>query len=47
MDYVDDIAMFMFTAGQTTRIDAVLDGARLLLVQSDGLACSNYLLWTK
>jgi hypothetical protein len=48
MDYVDDIAMFMFTAGQTTRIDAVLDGARLPLVQSDGLACSNsYLLWTK
>jgi pregnancy-associated plasma protein-A len=28
MDYVDDAAMFMFSAGQVTRMQAALDGAR-------------------
>ena len=28
MDYIDDAAMFMFTAGQVTRMQAALDGAR-------------------
>ena len=28
MDYVDDAAMFMFSAGQVTRMQATLDGAR-------------------
>ncbi|MEV4432299.1 zinc metalloprotease [Streptomyces sp. NPDC049585] len=28
MDYVDDAAMFMFTQGQATRVDATLDGPR-------------------
>jgi hypothetical protein len=28
MDYVDDVAMFMFTRGQATRMNACLEGAR-------------------
>jgi hypothetical protein len=28
MDYVDDAAMFMFTAGQSTRMNACLAGPR-------------------
>jgi hypothetical protein len=28
MDYVDDAAMFMFTAGQVARMAAALDGPR-------------------
>jgi hypothetical protein len=31
MDYVDDDAMFMFTAGQATRMQACLDGPRSLI----------------
>jgi len=34
MDYVDDDAMMMFTAGQATRMNAVLNGRRKLLFQA-------------
>ena len=33
MDYVDDVAMFMFTAGQVARMDATLAGPRSTLVR--------------
>jgi len=36
MDYVDDACMVMFTAGQSTRMDATIDGARLPLQSSEG-----------
>jgi hypothetical protein len=34
MDYVDDAAMFMFTAGQATRMNAALNGPRKKLFQA-------------
>jgi len=37
MDYVDDVAMFMFTRGQIRRMDATLAGPRQALAQSTGL----------
>jgi hypothetical protein len=37
MDYTYDAAMFMFTAGQSRRIDATLNGPRASLLNSDGL----------
>lgn len=33
MDYTDDAAMFMFTKGQSARMDATLDNARLTLTR--------------
>jgi hypothetical protein len=36
MDYVDDSAMFMFTAGQVTRMQAALDGPRSSIGTSAG-----------
>ena len=32
MDYVDDVAMFMFTQGQVSRMHATLEGPRNSLV---------------
>jgi Pregnancy-associated plasma protein-A len=37
MDYTDDAAMYMFTAGQVKRIDATLNGPRASILLSDGL----------
>ena len=37
MDYTDDSAMYMFTAGQVKRIDAAMNGPRASLLLSDGL----------
>jgi hypothetical protein len=37
MDYVDDDAMFMFSAGQVARMRATLDGPRALIKSSDAL----------
>lgn len=37
MDYVDDAAMFMFTAGQVTRMNATLNTARAALLGSSAL----------
>ncbi|MGI9415323.1 MAG: zinc metalloprotease [Hyphomicrobiales bacterium] len=37
MDYVDDDTMVMFTKGQVERMNAVLQGPRLLLASSQGL----------
>ena len=34
MDYVDDKAMFMFTTGQATRMNATLNGPRKLLFEA-------------
>ncbi len=36
MDYVNDASMVMFTAGQKTRMQAILNGARASLLTSDG-----------
>jgi hypothetical protein len=36
MDYVDDIAMFMFTQGQVARMQVALDGPRKALVRAAG-----------
>jgi hypothetical protein len=33
MDYTDDAAMFMFTKGQSARMDAALDHARMTLTR--------------
>jgi hypothetical protein len=36
MDYTDDVAMFMFTCGQLTRMNACLEGARASLLVASG-----------
>ncbi len=36
MDYTDDAAMFMFTLGQSKRMDACLDGARASFLTAQG-----------
>jgi hypothetical protein len=38
MDYTDDAAMFMFTSGQSRRIDACLDGARASFLAAPAFA---------
>lgn len=40
MDYVDDAAMFMFTNGQNTRIQATLNGSRLSILSSATSHCT-------
>jgi hypothetical protein len=37
MDYTDDACMFMFSAGQVTRMNAALTGPRASILASDGL----------
>src|SRR5262249_18833710 len=37
MDYTDDVAMFMFTQGQTEQMEAALFGPRAAILGSDGL----------
>ncbi len=37
MDYVDDVAMFMFTTGQVARMRAALDGPRASIKSSNAL----------
>ena len=49
-DYTDDAGMFMFTAGQSARMDATLHTARTGLLASDGLVPSSGAvndLWAK
>jgi hypothetical protein len=41
MDYVDDRAMFMFTAGQAERMQACLDGPRNLIGAAAGMVRAN------
>jgi hypothetical protein len=38
MDYTDDAAMFMFTRGQSRRIDACLEGARASFLTAPAFA---------
>lgn len=50
MDYTDDAGMFMFTAGQSERMDATLHTARTGLLASDGLVPTSGAvndLWAK
>ncbi len=50
MDYTDDAGMFMFTAGQSERMDATLHTARTGLLASDGLVPTSGAmndLWSK
>ena len=35
MDYSNDVCMYMFSSGQSVRMDAALDGARLPIQTSD------------
>ncbi len=51
MDYTDDLAMFMFSADQSVRMDATLHTVRASLLASDGLVpptgVSGTDLWSK
>ncbi len=50
MDYTDDDSMFMFTAGQSERMDATLQTVRAALLASDGLVPTSGAvndLWAK
>ncbi len=50
MDYTDDDSMFMFTAGQSERMDATLHTVRAALLASDGLVPTSGAvndLWAK
>ena len=41
MDYTDDVAMFMFTQGQSRRIDACLEGARASFLAAPAFALTG------